>query len=118
MFFEAMDFYKTLNFKFNSIDSSHFENNFRRTVTCPTTRANMNEPSKWMTYWCYSGDSRMEEVGALRGQGKKVGGQHKCLSCMVIFHSKEDWFAIIKPIKPNIGLWISSESSPETLQIV
>jgi len=25
---------------------------------------------------------------------------------------------MIKTIKPNIGLWISSESSPETLQIV
>jgi len=25
---------------------------------------------------------------------------------------------MIKPIKPNIGLWISSEPSPENLQIV
>jgi len=25
---------------------------------------------------------------------------------------------MIKPIKPNIGLWISSKPSPETLQIV
>jgi len=25
---------------------------------------------------------------------------------------------MIKPIKPSIGLWISSEPSPETLQIV
>jgi len=25
---------------------------------------------------------------------------------------------MIKPIKPNIGLWISSEPSPESLQIV
>jgi len=25
---------------------------------------------------------------------------------------------MIKPIKPNIGLWMSSEPSPETLQIV
>jgi len=25
---------------------------------------------------------------------------------------------MINPIKPNIGLWISSESSPESLQIV
>jgi len=25
---------------------------------------------------------------------------------------------MINPIKPNIGLWISSEPSPETLQIV
>jgi len=28
------------------MDSSHFENNFKRTITCPTTRANMSEPSK------------------------------------------------------------------------
>jgi len=25
---------------------------------------------------------------------------------------------MIKPIKPNTGLWISSEPSPESLQIV
>jgi len=25
---------------------------------------------------------------------------------------------MINPIKPNIGLWISSEPSPESLQIV
>jgi len=25
---------------------------------------------------------------------------------------------MIKPVKPNIGLWISSEPSPESLQIV
>jgi len=25
---------------------------------------------------------------------------------------------MINPIKPNIGLWISSEQSPESLQIV
>ena len=48
------------------------------------------------------------------GPRKKVGCQHKCLSCMVIFHCNEGWFAMIKPIKPNIGLWISSEPSPKT----
>jgi len=37
---------------------------------------------------------------------------------MVIFHCNEDLFAMIKPIKPNISLWISSEMSPESLQIV
>jgi len=31
----------------------------------------MNEPSKRMAYWRYSGDSRMKKVRALRGQGKK-----------------------------------------------
>jgi len=66
-----------------------------------------------------SGDSRKKKlVRPLRGQGRKYGGQYKCLSCMVIFRSNEDWFAMINPIKHNIGLWISSESSPESLQIV
>jgi len=37
---------------------------------------------------------------------------------MVIFHCNEDLFAVINPIKSNIGLWISSEPSPECLQIV
>jgi len=69
--FEAMDLYKTLDLKFNPMNSSHFENNIKRTINCPTTRANMNEPSKRMIYWRYSGDSRMKKVGALRGQGKK-----------------------------------------------
>jgi len=55
---------------------------------------------------------------ATTGPRKKVGGQHKCLSCMVIFRCNEDWFASIKLIKPNIGLWISSELLPESLQIV
>jgi len=33
---------------------------------------------------------------------------------MVIFRYNEDWFAV----KPNIDLWISSEPSPESLQMV
>jgi len=37
---------------------------------------------------------------------------------MVIFRCNEDGFAIINPIKPNIGLWISSEPSPKSIQIV
>jgi len=72
VFFEAMPLYKkTLDLKFNPMDSSHFENNFKRTTNFPTTRANMNEPCQWITYWRYSGDSGMEKVGTLRGQGKK-----------------------------------------------
>jgi len=71
MFFEAMDLYKTLDLKFNPMDSSHFESNFKRTINCPTARANMNEPSKWMAYWRYSDYSRMKKVWALRGHGKK-----------------------------------------------
>jgi len=52
MLFEAMDLYRTLDLKSNLMDSSHFENNFKRTINCPATRANMNEPSTQMTYWC------------------------------------------------------------------
>jgi len=118
MFFWSNGLYGTLDLKFNPMDCSHFENNFKGTINCPKTRANMNEPSKRMTYWRYSCDSRMKKVGSTAGPRKKVGDQHKCLSCMVIFHCNEDWFAMIKPIKPNIGLWISSEPSPESLQIV
>ena len=68
--FEATDLYETLDLKFNPMDSSNFENNFKRTIICPT-RANMNEPSKWMIYLRCSGDSRMKKVGSLQGQGKK-----------------------------------------------
>jgi len=38
------------------------------------------------------------------GAKEKVGGQRKCLSCMVIFHFFEDKVALINTIKPNIGL--------------
>jgi len=72
MFFEAMDLYRTLDLKFNPVNSSHFESNFKRTVNYPTTRANMNEPSKRMIYWRYSGDSRTTKVGGTAGPRKKV----------------------------------------------
>ena len=68
-----MDLYKTLDLKYNQMDSSHFGNNFKRTINCPIPRVSMNEPSKWMTYWRYSGDSRMKKWGTA-GQRKKVGG--------------------------------------------
>jgi len=90
MFFEAMDLHRTLDLKFNPMDSYRLESNFKRTINCPTTRANMNDPSKQMTYWRYSGDSRMKKLGGTAGPRKKVGGQHKYLSCMVIFHCNED----------------------------
>jgi len=45
--------YGTVDLKSNPVDSSHFENNFKRTINCPATRAIMNEPSKQMTYWRY-----------------------------------------------------------------
>jgi len=53
MFFEAMDLHRKLDLKFNPMDSSHFENNFKRTTICPKTPANMNGPSKRRTYWHY-----------------------------------------------------------------
>jgi len=40
-----LDLYRTLDLKSNQMDSSHFENNFKRTINCPATRANVNEPS-------------------------------------------------------------------------
>jgi len=47
MFFEAMDLYRTLDLKSSLTDSY----NFKQTINCPATRANMNEPSKQRTYW-------------------------------------------------------------------
>jgi len=55
------------------MDSSHFESNLKRTINCSTTRASMNEPSKRMTYWRYSGASRMKNVGGTARPRKKVG---------------------------------------------
>jgi len=51
--FEAVDLYRTLDWKTNPMDSSHFENIFKRTTNCPVTRANMNELSKQRTNWGY-----------------------------------------------------------------
>jgi len=45
MFFEAMDLCRTLDLKSNPMDSFHFENNFKRTINCATTRAGMNKRS-------------------------------------------------------------------------
>jgi len=59
-----MDLYKTLDLKFNPTDSSHFENNFKRTINCPTTRANMNEPCKRMTYWRFYNEKSVVHCGA------------------------------------------------------
>jgi len=51
MFFEALNMHRTLDFKSNPMDSSHFENNFKRTMNCPITRVNMNEPSTQRINW-------------------------------------------------------------------
>jgi len=40
-----MDFNRTFDFKSNPMDSSHFENNFKRKINCPATQANVNELS-------------------------------------------------------------------------
>jgi len=66
MFFEAVDLYRTLDLKSNPVDSSHFENTFKRTINCLATRApapkpcqqlatraNMNLPSKQRAYRRY-----------------------------------------------------------------
>jgi len=53
MLFEAMNLYRSLDWKCNPTDSSHFENNFKQTTNCPATRANMNEHSKQRTDWRY-----------------------------------------------------------------
>jgi len=38
-----------------------------------------------------SGDSRLKKLGGYCGaKEKKVGGQQKCFSCMVIFRCNED----------------------------
>jgi len=51
-----------------------------------------------------SGNSRMKNWGETAGQRKKVGGQHKYLSCMKIFRCNEERLAMVNLIKPNIGL--------------
>ena len=53
MCFEAVDLYRTLDLKSNPMDSSHFENNFKRTIKCPVTRGDTNELSKQRTSWGY-----------------------------------------------------------------
>jgi len=53
MFFEAMNLYRSLDLKCNPTDSSHIENNFKRTKNCAATRANIDEPSKQRTGWRY-----------------------------------------------------------------
>jgi len=45
--------YRWLDLKYNPMDSSPFENNFPRTINCPATRANVNEPSRQRTDWRY-----------------------------------------------------------------
>jgi len=49
MVFQAMDLYRTLDLHSNPMDNGQsngvpFENNFKRTINCSATWANMNEP--------------------------------------------------------------------------
>jgi len=53
MIFEALDLYRALDLKSNPMDGFHFEINFKRTATCPATRADINESSKQRTYRRY-----------------------------------------------------------------
>jgi len=48
-----MDLYRKLHLISNSVDSSHFENNFKQMKNCPVTRNDMNEPCKQRTNCCY-----------------------------------------------------------------
>jgi len=52
--------------------------------------------------------------GGLCGPKEKSGGQHKRLSCMVIFRYNEGWFAMINPIKPNIVTSLQLAINPAT----
>jgi len=55
MIFEAVDLQRTLDLKSNPMDSSHFQNNTKRTKNCPVIGSNMNETSKRRTFF-YFGD--------------------------------------------------------------
>ena len=42
-----------IGFEFQSNGQYPFENNFKRTINCLATRANMNEPKTWRINWRY-----------------------------------------------------------------
>jgi len=48
-----MDLYRTLDLISNPVNSSHFENKFKRTINSPSIRAITNESSKQRTDWLY-----------------------------------------------------------------
>ena len=50
-FFEAMGLHRTFGFQSNG--QYPFENNFKRTINCPITRAHMNEPKTQRINWRY-----------------------------------------------------------------
>jgi len=73
MFLDAMDLYKTLDLKFNTMDSSHFENNFKRTINCPQLGLIwMSLVSGWLTGVTVA--ILKWKSGGTAGQRKKVGG--------------------------------------------
>jgi len=55
--------------KFEEWKGRHFYGRLRTALSLATPL----EPSKRMTYWCYSGDSRIKKVGGTAGPRKKVG---------------------------------------------
>jgi len=66
-----MNLHRTLDLKSNAMDSSHFENSFKRTINCPTTRADMNAPSTQQR--CVSGAKAILD-GWSRSQNFLDGG--------------------------------------------
>jgi len=56
-----------------------------------------------VVYSVLNGNSRLKKGGCTPGP-RKTGVLHKRLSCMVVFRCYEDYFAMINPIKPKIGL--------------
>ena len=55
----------------------------------PPARGSLKVPDPF-AMWDYSGDSGMKKVGDHCEAKEKVGGQHKCRSCMVSFHFFKD----------------------------
>jgi len=63
MFFETMNLRRTMDLKSNPMDSSHFKNNFKRTINCPLTWANMNEHrTQTLSLLCNVRYSTMEKL--------------------------------------------------------
>ena len=52
-FLQAMGLHRTFGFEFQSNGQYPFENNFKRTINCPVTRAQMNEPKMQRINWRY-----------------------------------------------------------------
>ena len=122
-----LDLYIALDLKSNPMDSSHFENNFKRTINCPATRANVNESSirsrtvetdpkqfcmaraggqKLFRWWSRSWN-------LVSGSTELVCEQASCTNNAVfysVFWTKLVWsrsqsFKILKPEPKNFDAW-------------